>query len=152
MGMHMDPPAPTPAAGAGTVLAELTEEAVTAFLAQVGPGVETPVFLAELRHIGGALGRPADAALSQVAGSHVAMCVAVAPTPELYALGGEATQRVVDALEPWATGGAFLNLAERAVDPSRAFGPDAWLRLCEVRRRYDPSGRLVASHQVPQRA
>lgn len=149
MDMHMDPPAPTPAAGAGTVLAELGEGAIQAFLQQVGPGADTPVFLAELRHIGGALSRPADGALAAVPGSHVLMCVAVAPTPELFAMGKLATQGVVDALEPWATGGAFLNLAERAVDPSRAFEPQAWRRLCEVRRRYDPSGSVVASHQVP---
>lgn len=149
MGMHMDPPAPTPAVGAGTVLAELSDAAVAAFLAQVGPGGETPVFLAELRHVGGAVARPTAAALSHVVGSHVVMCLEAAPTPQLYADGAAATQGVVDALEEWSTGGAFLNLAERAVDPVRAFGVQGLRRLSEVRRRYDPSGSVVASHQVP---
>ncbi len=147
--MHMDPPAPTPAVGAGAVLAELTEDTVRAFLAAVGPGVETSLFLAELRHIGAALSRPADAALSHVPGSHIAMFISVVATPQARAEGEQVTAAAAGSLEPWATGGSFLNLAERAVDPSRAFTPEAWQRLCDVRRRYDPAGTVLANHPVP---
>ena len=40
------------------VLAQLPEEAVDAFLAEVGPGSTTSLLSAELRQLGGALGRP----------------------------------------------------------------------------------------------
>lgn len=147
-GIHMDPVDPTPAVGAGTVLRELSQDAIEAFLSMVGPGVETGVFVAELRQAGGALARPADAALSHVPGSHIGMFLAIAPTPEAAAAGEQATQAVADALEPWSTGGAFLNLTDRAVDARRGFSPEAWERLVAVRRRLDPQGRFVAAHRI----
>lgn len=146
--IHMDPVDPTPAVGAGTTLRELSPETIEAYLAAVGPGVETPVFIAELRQAGGALSRPVDAALSHVEGSHVGMFLAIAPTPELHMVGGRATQEVADVLAPWSTGRAFLNLTDRPVDPSRAFTAESWTRLLAVRGRLDPHGTLVAGHRI----
>jgi FAD/FMN-containing dehydrogenase len=147
-GIHMDPVDPTAAVGAGTVLNELADPAIGALLAAVGPDVATPVFMAELRQAGGALARPGDAALSHVPGSHIAMFLAMAPTPEAGEVGERATQEAADALGPWSTGGAFLNLTDRAVDSSRAFAAEAWQRLRAVRRRLDPDRRLIAAHRI----
>lgn len=147
-GIHMDPVDPTPAVGAGTVVRELSSEAIDAYLAAVGAGVESPVFMAELRQAGGALVRPADAALSHVEGSHIGMFLAPAPTPELHSTGGRATQELADVLAPWSTGGVFLNLTDRAVEPSRAFTSEAWQRLVAVRARLDPQGAFVAGHRI----
>jgi FAD/FMN-containing dehydrogenase len=146
--IHMDPVDPTPSVGAGTVVREMSSGTVDAFLAAAGPDAAAPVFVAELRQLGGALSRPADAALSHVEGSHLGLFLTVAPTPEAAAGGLELTQAVADSFEPWATGGAFLNLAERPVDPSRAFTPEAWQRLLGVRRRLDPRGVIVANHRI----
>ena len=147
-GIHMDPVDPTPAVGAGTVVRELTPEAIDAYLAAVGQGAETAVFMAELRQAGGALSVPADAALSHVEGSHIGMFLAMAPTPEMHSAGGRATQELADVLAPWSTGGAFLNLTDRPVEPSRAFTAQAWQRLVAVRRRLDPHGMFVAGHRI----
>ena len=147
-GIHMDPVDPTPAVGAGTVVGELSSEAIDAYLAAVGEGAETAVFMAELRQAGGALSVPTDAALSHVEGSHIGFFLAAAPTPEMHAQGGRATQELAEVLAPWSTGGAFLNLTERPVDPSRAFSPEAWQRLVAVRQRVDPRGMFVAGHRI----
>jgi len=148
--MHMDPEQPTPGCGAGIVLDRLDEGTVAAFLSEVGPGAETAIFMAELRQLGGALGRPAPGAgaLAQIAGSHIAFFVSIAPTPELAALGHASAERVVQALEPWRAERLFLNFAERPVEPSEGFGPDAWERLCAVKREVDPEGFFLGNHAI----
>ncbi|MFX6702161.1 hypothetical protein ABTH29_19895, partial [Acinetobacter baumannii] len=50
--MHMDPPQPTPAATRHRVLDALPAEAVAAFVAA---STDPTLFVAELRHIGGAI-------------------------------------------------------------------------------------------------
>jgi hypothetical protein len=58
--VHMDPEGPTPVEGNGTVLGELDDAAIDAFLAAVGAGASTSLLFAEFRQLGGALARPAD--------------------------------------------------------------------------------------------
>ena len=49
-------------------------------------------------------------------------------------------------LAPWASG-HYLNLAEKRVDPSTAYEPDAWARLCAIRASVDPDGLFLANHR-----
>jgi FAD/FMN-containing dehydrogenase len=151
--VHMDPVDPTPTAGAGTMLARLDDAAVDAFLEAVGPGVETPVFLAELRQLGGVLGRPAEGAgaLSHLPAGHAAMFLAIAATPEMAVAGAAATAAVVAALEPWGADRNFLNLVERPVDPATAFDGDAWTRLQRVKAEIDPGEVFLANHEIRAR-
>ena len=60
--IHMDPVDPMPAWEKGMLLTDLTEETVDALLAAAGPQVEIPLIMAEIRLMGGALGRPAEGA------------------------------------------------------------------------------------------
>lgn len=149
--VHMDPVDPTPTVGAGTMLARLDDEAVDAFLGAVGPGIDTPVFLAELRQLGGVLGRPTEGAgaLGHLPGSHAAMFLAIAATPEMAAEGAASAGAVVDGLGPWAAGRNFLNLTERTVDPATAYDGDAWERLRRIKQDVDPAGLFLANHPIP---
>jgi len=148
--LHMDPEDPTPGCGAGIVLDRLDDDAVAAFLAAVGPDSASPVFLAELRQLGGAVGRtaPGAGALDRVEGSHIAFLVSMAPTPEIAAVGHAAVEQVVAALEPWRADRLFLNFAERPVEPSNAFDERAWMRLREVKAACDPDGLFLANHAI----
>ena len=148
--LHLDPEDPTPGCGAGIVLDRLDGDAVEGFLSAVGPEAQTAVFLAELRQLGGALGRPAagGGALESVTGSHVAFFVAMAPTPEIAAVGQAAVDGVLHALEPWRSDRPFLNFAERPVDPRRAFSESAWQRLVAVKGEFDPRGVFLANHAI----
>jgi len=56
----MDPEPPVPALGHHATLSELPDEAIDAFVGTVGPETDSPLLLAEVRHLGGALQRPAD--------------------------------------------------------------------------------------------
>lgn len=149
--LHMDPEQPTPSEGGGLVLDRLDEDAVSAFLAAAGAASPTQLLLAELRHIGGAVARTGsdEGALPGLPGSHVLLLVGVAASPEMAAAARADVERVLGALAPWSNGRQFLNLAERPVDPSTGYGPEAWTRLCTVRADVDPHGVFLANHVVP---
>jgi len=146
--LHMDPEGPTPAVGRGTLVRSLDDDAVVALTAAVGPQAQTSVLMAELRQLGGALGRvPAGAgAMATMGGDYAAYILAVAATPEMAARGAADIDVVVASLAPVETGRSYLNFAERPVDPSTAFEPDAWRQLMAVRDRVDPD-RVFLSNQ-----
>ena len=58
----MDPENPVPGVGEGGPVSELPDEAIDAFVGVAGPDSGSPLLLSELRHLGGALGRPAESA------------------------------------------------------------------------------------------
>ena len=151
--LHMDPEGPTPAVAGATMLDELPEAAVVAFLAQVGPGTTTALLSAELRQLGGALGRrqPGAGALPRVRGAYAGFFVAMAPTPEMAARGRADGRALAAALEPWSSGRALLNFTEERTDTRTAYGPGAWARLRTIRAMVDPDGLFVANHPVPGR-
>jgi FAD/FMN-containing dehydrogenase len=149
--LHMDPEGPTPGVTATTMLGSLPDEAIDAFLAQVGHGTTQSLLVAELRQLGGALGRPApDAgALPMLDGAFVLFGVAVAATPEMAAAGRADTDALVSAMTPWANGRSYLNFVEEAHDASTGYGAEAWTRLMAVRAEVDPHGLFLSNHQVP---
>ncbi len=149
--VHMDPPGPTPAVSDHAVLDELPDDAVEALLGAVGPGTTTSLMFAELRHLGGALGRPAPAAgaLSRLPGRYALFCVAVAAVPEAAAVGLADAAAVVAALSPWSRGRSVLNFDERAgLGAASAFDDDAWARLVAVKAAVDPRGVFQSNHEI----
>ena len=147
--IHMDPEHPVPGIGDGMLIGELTDEAIDAWVAASGPGSGSPLLLSELRHLGGAAGRPAEnaGALSHLDAGFGMYSVGMPMTPEL----GEAIPRHLHALEeamrPWAAG-VYFNFAERPADVDAILPAGVCARLAEVKRRYDPEGRIVANHGV----
>ena len=149
--LHMDPEGPTPGVSASTILADLPEAAIESFLALTGPGSGSSLLAAELRQLGGALGRPAEGAgaLPMLEGRFVLFGVAVAATPELGARGHADAVALVDALSSYSSGRDYLNFAETRVDTSKSYPTETWRRLTAIRSAVDPAGRLQANHEVP---
>jgi FAD/FMN-containing dehydrogenase len=150
--LHMDPEGPTPGVSASSVLAELPEQAIETFLALTGRGSGSTLLSAELRQLGGALGRPGDGAgaLPMIEGRFVLFGVAIAMTPEMGAQGHADASALVDALAPYATGRAYLNFAETETDVRRTFSERAWVQLKGIRSAVDPAGVILANHRVPR--
>lgn len=148
LAVHMDPPGPVPAVGRHAILSELPDAAIEALLAVAGPGVDVPLMFAELRHLGGALAEPQDAALDRLDGAYALLALAPAPTPEVAAAGSAAAEAVVAVLRTWASRRSFLNFADHSVDVATAFDADAWARLRDLRRSVDPAGVWVSNHPV----
>jgi FAD/FMN-containing dehydrogenase len=148
--IHMDPPAPVPAAGDTALLRELDAAAIDALLAAVEPEEVSPLLFAELRQLGGALGREAEGAgaRSRFEGEFLLFAVGVPMSPEHARALDERLEHVIAAMRPWATGTVYLNFAERGGDAANAYGDGVYERLQAVRRAWDPQERLLASHPI----
>ena len=152
--LHMDPEGPTPAVSEGMVLGELPDAAVDALVAVTGPGSGSALIFAELRQLGGALGRPHEGAgaLPQLDGQFAFLALGIAATPEVAARSQADAKRAAEAVAPWANGRQYLNLAEQAVDTSTGYDAESFDRLQKLRAEIDPSGLMVANHAVPAAA
>lgn len=150
--LHMDPEGGMPGVSDSALLAGLPDGAIDTFLQHAGPGVDTPLAVAELRQLGGALGRPHEGGgvLSSLDAQFGAFQGGLAMTPEMGAHVHDAATALSGALAPYATGGAYLNFAESPTDTRRGYRPDAWRQLAGVRSAVDPHGLFVANHPVPR--
>ncbi|WP_309065618.1 FAD-binding oxidoreductase [Microbacterium sp.] len=147
IGVHMDPPGPTPAVTDHAILSALPAEAVDVF-ASVGwtPGVS----IAELRHLGGAVGRrPQDAgAVGSIAGDYLVHTIAMTPVPEAIQPGIAAVRGGVSAFAPWHVDALALTFVDAGdVDRGRGFGASA-AQLRALKDQYDPQGTFAASQPV----
>jgi FAD/FMN-containing dehydrogenase len=149
--VHMDPEGPTPGVSDSAMLGALPDVALDALLGAAGPGSGSSLLVAaELRQLGGALGRPhpGAGALPMLDGDWVLFAVGIAPTPEAAEQGLADAGRVAEAMAPWSNGRHYLNFVEHAVDASAGYRPETWARLQAVRAATDPDGLFVANHRV----
>jgi FAD/FMN-containing dehydrogenase len=154
--IHMDPTDPQPAWHDGRLLASFPAEAVDALVAAAGPDVDVPLIFAEVRHMGGALGRPA-AVPNAVAGRDGAFSLFVLgpAIPGLTEAVAAAGTRVIDALAPWRTAGRLVNFLgttdEGAAAVAAAYRPEDAARLHELKNRFDPHGIFRHGHVLRTR-
>jgi FAD/FMN-containing dehydrogenase len=148
--VHGDPEEPMPVVSDQGMLADLPREAVEAFVEVAGPGSGSPLMIAELRQLGGALARRAErpAALPSLAGGFVMFAGTPAPDEQSASAGLDHARRLTRAMEPWANGRAYLNFAEQPMDVGTGYEPDDYARLLEVRAEVDPDGLFLANHTI----
>jgi FAD binding domain len=148
--IHMEPEEPVPGRGHHRALASLPDEAIDAFVGLVGPGSGSPLLAVEIRHLGGALGRPdpSGGALTHLDSGYVMFGIGVPMTPELGVAIEDRLDRLDEALEPWAAAGGYFNFAERPCEADSILPPEVCERLAEVKRRRDPEGTIVGAHPV----
>lgn len=144
--VHMDPPQPTPAVTRHRVLDALPEAAVAAFVeASADPGL----FVAEIRHIGGAAARPVPdgGAVSAVDGEYIVHSIAVPPVPEAVPAASASATALVDAFEPWAGEALALTFLDGGMDRSPGFGASLD-RLRALKAHWDPRNVFAAANPV----
>jgi FAD/FMN-containing dehydrogenase len=150
--LHMDPEGGAPFASDSAMLGSFPDAAVDAFIAEAGPDARSSLLMAELRQLGGALGRPHEGGgvLSRLDGQFVAFAGGLAATPEMGAAAHADAVRLTEALSPFVNGGEYLNFAENPVDTRSAYGADVWPQLTGIRSAVDPHGVFAANHPVPR--
>jgi FAD/FMN-containing dehydrogenase len=148
--LHMDPEEPVPGAGDGDLLAELTPEAIDALVAAAGPGTDRQLVSVELRHLGGAIGRPAPehGAISAFDAEFAFFAVGFAPTPELQARAEADAQALLAVLEPWKARQTYMNFVERREDARRFVSEAAYRRLRRIKARVDPADMIRSNHPL----
>lgn len=148
--IHMDPENPVPGVGEGMTIRELPDEAIDAFASIAGPDSGSPLLLSELRHLGGALERPAEngGALSHLDAGFAMYSVGMLMTPELGEALSAHLSKIDETMRPWAADGGYYNFTEGRCDVDAILPPDVCDRLGEVKRQWDPDGRILANHAV----
>jgi hypothetical protein len=138
--LHMDPPHPVPAIGDHVLMAELTHEAVDAFVAAVGPDSGSPLMTAEIRHLGGALAVAPEGhgALATLDGAFMAFGAGVPMDAGVAAAVGGALAGLHDAMSPWAAERVYTNFVEHPTPLSASFDEETYARLRDVKAEHDP--------------
>ena len=149
-GIHMDPENPVPGIGEGGLVGELSDEALDAFLGLAGPDSGSPLLLTEIRHLGGAMAREAGGggALAKLDAEFVMYSVGMPATPELAEAIPGYLRKIGETMKPFAAEGAYFNFTEAPCDVDAILPADVCDRLREVKRAWDPEGRIVANHGV----
>jgi hypothetical protein len=143
--IHADPTDPMPAMEASGLLRELTPEAVEALLALAGPDSGSPQAVVELRLLGGAMGREAEqkSAFCHRDAAFSVLAIGVLAPPVAAAIPGHGAA-LIEALEPWSTGGRLPNFGPSA-DPAaiaKAYDEDTVAWLSALGDQHDPDGVL----------
>ncbi len=148
--LHMDPEDPISVATDDRLLSALPLEAVDAFVGAAGPDSGSTLMIAELRQLGGALGRTPErhGVLPRLDGDFLLFACSVMTGPETAEAARAEATRLAEALDPWSSGRRYLNFAERPVEPERFFEPQARARLAATKTKVDPDNLFLANHPI----
>ena len=151
-GIHMDPKDPMPAWEKGMLLRELTAEGVDTLLAGVGPQLRVPLIMAELRLMGGALGRPAKVPDAVPGRSAAFSLLVLGPAvPELAQVVPVIGKGVLVAMSPWRADESMINFLGDVSGPGEvlaAYPEGSRERLVAVKRDVDPDGVFTFGHAI----
>lgn len=164
-GIHADPEQPFAYYERTGCLAGFDEDAADMLCDLVGPDASCPLELAELRHLGGALARPARVpnAVGNREAAFLLYVVGTADPASRDQVTGvtEYADMILERMAPWSTGRASLNFlgleqpgtaaapeAETGTARS-AFGAEDYRRLAAVKRGYDPENMFRICHNIP---
>lgn len=147
---HMDPEDPVPAQGDHMLLRDLDDEGMAEFLRLAGPASRTPLVLAGLRHLGGALATPdpTGGALSHVDAGLLYSASGIPVDESAHAAITARLAELRSALAPWDTGRTAPTFVESPGQPQRHLDAAGTAAVDRVRARVDPHG-LFATDIMP---
>jgi FAD/FMN-containing dehydrogenase len=141
--IHSDPDHPHAYAATNALLGELTPETLSALLAATGPGAPVQAVV-DIRHLGGALGRPGPAgtAVDHRDAGYIVRAITM-PEPDSAATAPVDHDVVRAALAPWTLGhnlnflyGAGASATEGQT--RTGYTPGTYNRLAALKAKYDP--------------
>ncbi|MEU9834925.1 FAD-binding protein [Streptosporangium sp. NPDC048047] len=145
-GVCAEPTAPSPTLSRGELLTALDDTVAGALLAEP----TAPLSVVQLRHLGGALARPAEGggACGHLAEPYILGLIGVVPDPGLAPAVADRREAIVARLGRYVSGRkpfTYLGSGERA---AAAFPDDVLARLRDVKRARDPRGVFRSNHPV----
>ena len=149
--VHGDPEQPVPGVTDHRMISEVPPEAIDAFVEVAGPGSGSPLLFAELRQLGGAVGRPAQngGALTHVEDPFALFGVAIGMTPEMGQAGEAHAEKLCQAMGEWSSSRCYLNFVDRvAVETAGGYGAETFDRLKQIRAEVDPDGLFQSNHPL----
>jgi hypothetical protein len=145
--LSMSPDQPMAFQGASALLADLPGAAIDALVAVAGPE-GAPLTSVEVRHLGGALARPAPGGGAQptIDANFLVIAIGASPAPDLAATVRAQAQTVKDALAPWHAGYGWYNSEEAPVPASAVLPAASYRRLQKIKAAYDPDQAIISAH------
>lgn len=149
-GIAAEPVDPMPVAELSGLLRDFDLKTIQRLLSVAGAGVESPLAVIQIRHLGGALSRATeqDGPAGAIDEPYQLFCLGVPISPELAGAIDGAFGSVEGALAGHLTGRTLFNFLGPSEDPGRAFSAAALARLGEVKRRVDPAGTIRSNRPV----
>jgi FAD/FMN-containing dehydrogenase len=134
----MDPRDPLPYDMRGEMVHELTDAMLDGI---VETTVRTPMIIAQIRHMGGAIARPCatHGAIGHVEGQYLVYGVGATPDAQLARVVDQLFGALHAAIAPQATGRRPLTFTHDAAEARAVYG-EAYERLLAVKRLRDPDG------------
>ncbi|MFT4050022.1 MAG: FAD-binding oxidoreductase [Solirubrobacterales bacterium] len=149
--LHMDPEDPVPYAADHAMISEVIDAAtLDEFLAVAGPGSDSPMLVAELRHTGGALAdcAPGRGARSSLDGEMLFFtCGALMPGVDPAVIESHAA-KIRAVFAPHAAASDYLNFTEKPGTIADFFDPRTTERLRVVKSEYDQAGIFQANFEL----
>ncbi len=146
-----DPLDPVPSTVHTDLLDEISPDLVRYLVEQVARP-DSPLMFVEMRHQGGAFGRPPETPNAVGVRAQGFWFNAIATTTSPFGCGGtQALSALRSALTTWANGRVFLNgIEEFGADrvPS-AYGEETWRRLSRLKCSYDPENLFRLNRNIP---
>jgi len=146
--LHLEPEGPSPGYASSALLTGLPDAAIAAVLETAGPGSGNRLTVAELRQLGGALGRPDPdgGALACLDGEFLVLGLGLDEDPATWPGMREDAARMLAALAAWTTEREYLPMLDDPGDPRKAYPPEVYARLTTLRRAVDPAGLFLSPH------
>ncbi|KAA2262585.1 FAD-binding oxidoreductase [Solihabitans fulvus] len=150
--VYNDPPFPGSYEASTLMLGDLDTTALRTILDLAPPKTSLPHII-ELRHLGGQLAHPpaVDNAVGNRDAQFLFNVVSRLERADITEIR-PAHQRLLDAIEPWSTGGRLLNFmnGENAAEEVRsAYDPKDYQRLTELKAVYDSENLFRLNHNIP---
>ena len=148
--LHMDPPGPTPGIGDGFGLGRHVTGHHRRADGGRRPGLESALLAVDLRHVGGAVGRPdpRGGAIDHLPGRFLGFAVGVAPYPEAAAAVKRDLETVLAAIRPWRSTRDYPNFRESIAEAGSFYSPAALARLRELQATYNPDRVVRSNHEI----
>ncbi len=149
-GICQEPIDPMPVSEFSGLLRDFDNDAIEALLSVAGPGSGSPLVIAQIRHLGGALARgTAEQGPSGAVDEPYQLFLLGIPMSPEMATGITASIAAAKvALADYLTGRTFFTFLADDDDPTRAFAASALQRLREIKRDVDPAGVLRSNRPV----
>ena len=149
-GIAAEPVDPMPTQEYSELLHGLDAPTVDRLVDAAGAGVDLPLAVVQIRHLGGALARATaeDGPNGAVEAEYSVFCLGVPVSPGLPEAIDAAFGRVRAALADQRTGRTFFNFLGAESDLGPAFTAPARDRLRRVKAESDPAGRFRSNRPV----
>jgi hypothetical protein len=151
----MDPDQPVAAQGDGVLMADAPAAAIDTLVSIADPDTDTQLASIEVRHLSGALARPAPGGGAQptIDARYLTYGAGSPPTPELADEVRAHARALKDALAPWHAGYDQNNFRDSTAAASSVLPAASYQRLAEIKAKYDPEQAIISAHPVwPVRA